>query len=353
MNSYVLTVFPGLSGLAAEELQQRLRLKSSGAKRVRDRELLTVRAASVRPLLDLRLVEDIFVKLGSLKLSGQATDLKALGAASFFRGALTRALAVEVKGVQARPRFRVVVQADDAVWRGYRRMDVQAVAEAAVLRSQAGWRPAREEAPVELWLHQIGRELVVSLRLTANVHRQRGGRAQERAAALRPTIAAAMVWLTGPADDDVFLDPMCGSGTVLLERALAGRYGLLLGGDNDPEAVKVALANFGPRHQPRRIERWDARRLPLEDASVDKLACNLPWGRQIGRPQDLPDLYRDMLAEAARVVRPGGRLVLLSSEGELLRRTIKAQRALKPARTVPNIEVLGRRADVMVLEREQ
>jgi len=351
MNMYLLSVFSGLAGVAAEELQQRAQLNLAGAaQRVRDRELLMVRAAQARALLDLRLVEDVFVRLGSMKLSGQAADLKALGMAHFFRGALSRAVTDEMNGVPRRPWFRVVVQADDAAWRAYRRVDMQAVVETAVLRAQVGWRLARDEAPVELWLHQVGRELVASLRLTANAHRQRGGRAQERVAALRPTIAAAMVWLTEPADDDVFLDPMCGSGTVLLERALAGRYGLLLGGDSDSAAVKAALANFGPRHQPRRIERWDARHLPLEEASVDKLACNVPWGREIGRPQDLPALYRDVLAEAVRVVRPGGRMVWLSSESQLLRQAIKAQLGLKLIRTVTNVEVLGRRADIVVVD---
>ena len=161
----------------------------------------------------------------------------------------------------------------------------------------------------------------------------------ERAAALRPTIAAAMVMATRPADEDVFLDPMCGSGTILLERALAGRHGLLLGGDIDPAAVKAAQANFGPRHKPVRIAKMDARALPLEDASVDVVAANLPWGRQIARS----------LKEMVRVLRPGGRVVLLTSEWRLLKTIIKEQSALKLTRTIPNIEVLGRRADMIVL----
>ncbi|MDB5178866.1 MAG: putative methylase [Patescibacteria group bacterium] len=350
MNTYLLTVFPGLAGLAGEELLARTGLKSTGVKRVRDREVMQVRSEASRPLLDVRLVEDMFVLLGKVSLTGQTADLKALGASPAFRGGLAKAVAE--RGPQAsKSRFRVVVQADDARWRLYRRVDTQAAAEAAIARAHPGWRLDREEAPVEIWLHQVGREALVSLRLTTNAHRQRGGREQERTAALRPTIAAALVYLSVPADDDVFLDPMCGTGTVLLERARAGRYGLLLGGDNDAAAVKAALANFGPRHQPRRIERWDARHLPLEDASVDALATNLPWGRQIGRPEDLPALYRDVLAEVARVLRPGGRAVLLSSEWELLKRLIKAQSRLKQERTISNIDVLGRRADIVVLTR--
>ena len=55
-----------------------------------------------------------------------------------------------------------------------------------------------------------------------------------------------MVWLTGPEDDDVFLDPMCGAGTVLIERGSIARHRLLVGADNNPEAL--AAAAIGRAH---------------------------------------------------------------------------------------------------------
>jgi 23S rRNA G2445 N2-methylase RlmL len=160
-----------------------------------------------------------------------------------------------------------------------------------------------------------------------------------------------MALLTRPASDDVFMDPMCGSGTLLLERAQMGRYQLLLGGDSDPEAVEATLANFGPRHQPRRIERWDARRLPLEDGSVNKIACNLPWGRQVGEQAAMPALYRDFLAEAARVLSPGGRMVLLTSEWNALKTALGACSELDLEETNRDVSILGRRADIFVITR--
>jgi 23S rRNA G2445 N2-methylase RlmL len=213
------------------------------------------------------------------------------------------------------------------------------------------WRINRDEAPLELWLWQAGRELIVALRITNNADRQHGGRPEERAVALRPSAAAAMVLLTRPEPDDVFLDPMCGSGTLLLERAQMGRYQLLLGGDSDPAAVETTLANFGPRHQPRRIERWDARHLPLEDGSVNKIACNLPWGRQVGEKGDMPALYRDFLAEAARVLSPVGRMALLTGEWSALKTALGARSELILDETVRDISILGRRADLFVITR--
>jgi tRNA (guanine6-N2)-methyltransferase len=77
-------------------------------------------------------------------------------------------------------------------------------------------------------------------------------------ASLRPTVAAAMVLLSDPRPDDVFLDSMCGGGTLLIERAQFGRYGLLLGGDIEPRALEASRRNIGPRYRPIQIHHWDA-----------------------------------------------------------------------------------------------
>jgi tRNA (guanine6-N2)-methyltransferase len=352
---FLLTVFPGLPGLAADELQSQMKLAAMARERVRGSELLWVQSSDPARLLELRLIEDVFVEILTQKLTGKTPDLKALTVALTHPEAIQSALRAHahLTGHQtpARVHFRVVVQADDATWRQYRRVDLQAAAEAGVMRARPGWRLEPDQAPVEIWLHQTGRELHVSLRLTSGEHRARGGRAVEREAALRPTIAAAMVYVARPQDDEVFLDPMCGSGTILLERALSGRHGLLLGGDIDPAAVKATLANFGPRHKPVRIERLDARNLPLEDASVDKFVTNLPWGRQIGRPEELPALYRAVLAEAVRVVRPGGLIVMLTSQPATLRQAARGLERLRLSRIIPKVAVLGSSAEIIVWER--
>jgi 23S rRNA G2445 N2-methylase RlmL len=133
------------------------------------------------------------------------------------------------------------------------------------------------------------------------------------------------------------LDPMCGAGTILIERAETGRYGKLLGGDLDPEAVAAAVTNVGPRYQPIELRQWDARALPLPDDSVSAVISNLPFGRQIASPAELRDLYPALLKEWARVLGQDGRMVLLTSATDLLRRALP--RAL---RIVARISVLVR-----------
>lgn len=126
--------------------------------------------------------------------------------------------------------------------------------------------------------------------------------------ALDASVAAAMVRLTRPRHDDVFLDPVCGSGTIVHERRHAAAASLALGSDLSPDAVADVRA--------------DATRLPLPDASVTAVAANPPWGHRFERGDDL---NAALLAELARVVVPGGRVVLLTHDIKQFERALRAQ----------------------------
>ena len=65
---------------------------------------------------------------------------------------------------------------------------------------------------VELRLDLSGEQGLFAVRLTPPSFRFRGeGRAFSQAA-LRPTVAHGLVWLSSPAPEDSFVDPFCGSG---------------------------------------------------------------------------------------------------------------------------------------------
>jgi 23S rRNA G2445 N2-methylase RlmL len=162
-----------------------------------------------------------------------------------------------------------------------------------------------DDADAEFWLTLVGDCGLVALRLSTPGMRQGRHRPASVPASLKPTVARAMVRLSGPRETDVVLDPFCGAGTLLLERAHAGPFASLIGGDRDPATVAVARTNVRASGLPVEISEWDARALPLPDRSVDVVLSNPPFGKKIRIEGGAADpFYREFLAEARRVLRP-------------------------------------------------
>lgn len=342
MNTFLATTQAGLGEILRDEIQHRWDVapEATSIRVVRNGAAVEFKLDRDNPApLDLRVSEDLFRVLSSFDLVGSQADLQKLGRVS-----------LKIPGNIGGRRLRVVVQANDAPqWRSYRRLDIQNALERAVaIRSP--YRVVPESGDAELWAHQIDRRLYLSLRLSTIAGRQRDYRQGELPASLRPAVAAALVRLSDPQPGDVFLDPMCGSGTILLERALFGRYQHLLGGDISQAAVTATKANFGKRHQPWKVERWDATKLTLPDGSVDAIATNPPWGKQIGSSAQNNTLYPRFIGEAARVLRCGGRLAILTSETKLMDRAVQGLE-LKQVKLMGGVKVLGLAASIYVYKK--
>ncbi|XVH32930.1 TIGR01177 family methyltransferase [Haloferacaceae archaeon DSL9] len=116
-----------------------------------------------------------------------------------------------------------------------------------------------------------------------------------------PLDARALVNIAGGGPAETVLDPMCGTGGVLLEAGLVGAR--TIGIDAQRKMVRGARRNLdafvdGDAH----VVRGDATRLPLPDDSVDAVVFDAPYGRQskIARHR-LADLVSGALSEARRV----------------------------------------------------
>ena len=207
---------------------------------------------------------------------------------------------------------------------------------------------AKSKSALDVWAEVHGDDGYISIKLSKNDMAQRPYKQAHIPASLKPTIAYSMVRLSRPHPNDVFLDAMCGAGTILLERAHIGRYSYLIGGDVSTEALDATVTNFGRQHKPRQFFHWDARSLPLQPNTVDKIVCNLPFGETIGNVPQLTNLYRQSLKEYERVLNPRGRMVLLTSQRELFESELKQHRSLRVNQQL-TVDVRGMRAWIYVI----
>ncbi len=348
---YAITISAGLENIARQELSERF--GDSGHLKILERKpqrLLFQYTGNPQELLSLRTPEHLFLILKHVpKMTRSRSSLAALS------GSLTRFNFREMfeccqqMGIRVRKRMPFRVTSRLSGKRNFRRIDLQRVVEGALLKR--GWSLASGNIALDVWAEIHGDDGYISVKLSKNDMAQRPYKHAHIPASLKPTLAYSMVRLSRPHPDDVFLDAMCGAGTILLERAFTHRYRYLIGGDVSTDALDATVENFGRQHQPRQFFHWDARRLPLHSNTVDKIVCNLPFGETVGNLTELTNLYRHSLKEYARVLKPKGRMVLLTSQRTLLDEELQRLRFLNVRQRL-RVDVRGKRAWIYAIRAD-
>ncbi|MBZ0281465.1 MAG: methyltransferase domain-containing protein [Anaerolineae bacterium] len=272
---------------------------------------------SLLPLLSLRTVDDVFLQvaiwpqidhtrsaLGNIQDWSAEFDLpKAAGIIS------------KIRPIAQIPSFSVT--ANFVGKRNYSSEEIKSSV-AAGIQEQWTWNYLEDDRESDFNIrvfieHQTA---LVGLRLGKRPLHERSYKQVQRPGSLKPSVAATMLILADLKPGEHLLDPCCGVGTIIIEGAVMGA--VVQGGDVDSEAVEAANANAASANIQTRFEQWDARNLSLLDGSVDCVVSNLPWGRQIQIDADLKAFYRDICTEIERVIRPDGRVVLLTTMPDLL-----------------------------------
>ncbi|GEL96425.1 methyltransferase domain-containing protein [Cellulomonas composti] len=153
--------------------------------------------------------------------------------------------------------------------------------------------------------------------------------------AANATIAAAMVALAGPRDDERVLNLMCGSGTLLVERLLAAGAAQAVGVDVAPDALDAAARNVEAAGLSRRVTLLTADALAPDSwlpaaggAGFDLVLADPPWGALHGSHDDAERVHTGLLRAAHDVTAPGARLVVLTHEVKVMERCVRAADAL-------------------------
>ncbi len=276
-------------------------------------------AGPLDALLALRTVDDVFLSVATWAEIGRPRSalerLRTLSARldliSALRGCAT------VRPIPYPPAFSLSVSFVGK--RNYTTHEIKAIL-AERIASRQGWtyQPDDRLADVNLRVFIEHEQAHIGMRLAKQPLHERPYHQAQRAGALKPSAAAALVMA---ADVDAglrVLDPCCGSGALLIEAALQGTGALVCGGDSDPAAVQAAQINCRAAGVCASLQRWQAEALPLAAASIDRVICNLPWGRQTQADGSLADFYQAAFAEMRRVLAPAGRIALLTTRPELI-----------------------------------
>ncbi|WP_318241460.1 class I SAM-dependent methyltransferase [Cellulomonas avistercoris] len=182
--------------------------------------------------------------------------------------------------------------------------------------------------------------------------------------AANATIAAAVARLAGVRAEDRVLNLMAGSGTLLVERLLAGPAAGAVGVDLDATALDAARANLEaarllarpPRPVLLRADATDADALaaavlgPL-GGPADVVLADPPWGTLHGSHADAPRLHAGLLRAAHAVSAPGARLVVLTHEVKVMERVVRDASDLWLPRSATRVFAKGHHPRIHVLDR--
>ena len=200
-------------------------------------------------------------------------------------------------------------------------------------REKTGTRPSVDvDLPtVRIMLHVHGDRCTVSLDSSGNSLHERGYRDQTNLAPINEVLAAGMVMLSGWDRKSPFVDPMCGSGTTLIEAAMIAyrippnhdraQFGferwkdfdpelwlqiqaeamanvftngpLIMGGEISPNVARKAIANI---HNAGLEERITVTTTAFADLPAPEgtgvLVLNPPYGERMDKDEDINALYK-------------------------------------------------------------
>lgn len=119
---------------------------------------------------------------------------------------------------------------------------------------------------------------------------------------MAPRLARALAILAGARPEVTILDPMCGTGGIVLEAALVGATAV--GTDVQEQMVRGTRENCRTlaHGRPVHVCRADVTRLPIRRGPVDGVAFDAPYGRQSRiAARETRDLLTDALAAIGEI----------------------------------------------------
>jgi len=204
-----------------------------------------------------------------------------------------------------------------------------------VVEDKAGYRPrVNLKTPmviIYVFIKQNRMSLGLSLTGSRSLHR-RSYRVYDHPAAIKPTLAYAMLVLAGSRDKQVIVDPMCGGGTIVIEARYLYEDAEIYCMDINRKYLNQAMMNALSAGVYSRIvfKQHDARKLhEFGEGFFDHIVSNPPYGIRYGDQIQVRSLYKDFIGSSYRALRDGGRLTIITTEYNYVNKLLRERGFIK------------------------
>lgn len=319
MNTYIAHTVRGLEDICLQELKDNLKVEVS---EVVPKKVVFVNGEDISLFQKLHTIDDVSILVADFPFEREwFTDLShfdQLVASLDF----TIARDVISKVRELGNTFSITVTAPNL--KGISQKEIQERA-AEIVAAKTGWKYTEmEHTNFDVRINIEATEWFISVRLFPKPLHERNYSNLSHTATLKPTIAAALVYLVGKEGKGKSLvDSFCGTGTILCE---AARYGYdVYGGDINSQSIADAKLNLEQCGiSPNNVHVRNAIKSKLEDARFDCAISNLPWNEKV-KVKSITELLAGIAKEYKRIVKTGGKICFLAKRSDLLIKYLKKE----------------------------
>jgi 23S rRNA G2445 N2-methylase RlmL len=148
-------------------------------------------------------------------------------------------------------------------------------------------------------------------------------------AAIKQTLAHALIRIAELHEGMRVLDCTCGSGTILAEAASCVENLDLYGTDLHDEYIAGAKENLAANGISANLQTADARDLSrIFEIKFDRVIANLPFGMVSGKNMDLKGFYFRLTAEIEKILTSNGRAVLFTARPGAMKEVLLVNKLL-------------------------
>ncbi len=314
----LFTTNPGIEDIAADEIRARLRASIEEVRENHGRVIAKVREEYLDLIEELRSIYRARIVLRRGRICAEMICLRDL------------AQIVNDSGVHEylSPDSSFAIRVNRAGLHEFNSMDIARVAGDAVIEAAVKYRGFRPRVDLDypsiiISVDVIDSDVIVSLELSGDLswHR-RGYRIYDHPAALKPTLAYAMLILSSISDRDSLLDPMCGGGTIVIEAAYMLENSRLYCLDKNPRHINGAKLNAMAALVQNRISFFvgDATKLSRYIREVDVIVSNPPYGIRLGSPRQVRRVYSEFIKEAVSITNKS--IVLITPDYDFVKKSL-------------------------------